>query len=50
MTAAARLVAVAGLLLRATADACDTFARSLMVQAVHAPDVIPAWVDEEADL
>lgn len=50
MTAAARLVAVAGLLLRATADALDAFARSLMAQATRVPDVIPTWLDEEVDL
>ena len=46
MTAAARLVVLAGLLLRATADALDAFARSLTAQQERCPDVIPDCVDD----
>ena len=46
MTAAARLVVLAGVLLRATADALDAFARSITAQQERCPDRLPAWVDD----
>ncbi len=50
MTAAAGLATAVAVLLRAGADACDAFARTLTAHTVHAPDVVPAWLNEEVDL
>ncbi len=50
MTAAAGLATAAALLLRATADACEAFARTLTAHTVRAPDVVPTWLNEEVDL
>jgi len=41
---------VAALLLRATADARDAFARSLAAQRQQVPATVPEWMNEEADL
>lgn len=41
---------IAALLLRATADALDTFARSLIDQRAICPPTVPEWMNEEVDL
>jgi hypothetical protein len=46
VTLLARLVALTALLTGATADALDAMARSLVVQQVTAPAVLPDWVDD----
>jgi hypothetical protein len=46
VTLLARLVAPTALLTRATADALDTMARSLVVQQQRCPDVLPEFVDD----
>lgn len=46
MTVVATLAALTGLLLCATADALDAFARSLVVQQETCPDVVPSWIDD----
>jgi hypothetical protein len=46
VTLLARLVALTALLTRATADALDGFARSVLAQKVTAPAVLPDWVDD----
>ena len=50
VTVAASLATAVAVLLRATADACDAFARTLTARTVRAPDVVPTWLNEEVDL
>lgn len=50
VTVAAGLATALAVLLRATADACDAFARTLAAHTVRAPDIVPAWLNEEVDL
>jgi hypothetical protein len=50
VTALARVFTVAGVLLRATADAIDAFSRSVTWQLEPTPDYVPDAIDDGSAL
>lgn len=46
MTLLAHIAALAAVLARATADALDQFARSVITQQERCPEVLPDWCDD----